>query len=47
VIALEAAGEPGTAAFDDQKLLVLTVTLPSTAGKSAPIGIVLKGQAAQ
>lgn len=47
VIALEAAGETGTAAFDDQKLLVLTVNISSAGGKSEPMGIVLKGQAAQ
>jgi len=47
VIALEAAGDPGTAAFDEQKLLVLTVNITSAGGKSEPMGIVLKGQAAQ
>lgn len=47
VIALANAGEPGTAAFDDQKLLILTVSIPPVSGKPLPLGIVLKGQAAQ
>ncbi|MFZ0707252.1 MAG: hypothetical protein WAM71_16755 [Candidatus Korobacteraceae bacterium] len=47
VIAMEKAGEPGTATFDDQKLLILTVSISSTAGKPEPVGIVLKGQATQ
>ena len=48
VIAMEKAGEPGTAVFDDQKLLVLTVSIASSAaGKPEALGIVLKGQAAQ
>lgn len=47
VIALDRAGEPGTAAFDEQKLLILTVTIYSGTGKPLPVGIVLKGQAAQ
>jgi len=47
VIALEKAGEPGTAAFDDQKLLVLTVSANDAGGKPEKLGIVLKGQAAQ
>lgn len=48
VIALEKAGDPATAVFDDQKLLVLTV--PVSASDTNPlkkIGIVLKGQANQ
>jgi hypothetical protein len=47
VIALEQAGEPGTAAFDEQKLLILTVNLSAGAAKPLPVGMVLKGQAAQ
>ena len=47
VIAMEKAGEPGTATVDDQKLFVLTVNIPSAAGKPEPAGIVLKGQATQ
>lgn len=47
VIALEKAGEPGTAAFDDQKQLILTVSLSPGSGKPESVGIVLKGQAAQ
>ena len=47
VIAMEKAGEPGTANFDDQKLLVLTVSISSSSDKSEALGIVLKGQAAQ
>ena len=48
VIALETAGEPGTAAFNDQKLFVLTVSTSGAAGgKLEKLGIVLKGQAAQ
>ncbi len=47
VIALDKAGEPGTAVFDDQKLLILTVSISSSTGKSEALGIVLKGQAAQ
>ena len=47
VIALDSAAAPGTAAFNDQKLLILSVSLPSAAGKPLPLAIVLKGQAAQ
>ena len=47
VIAMEKAGEPATALFDDQKLLILTVSVPSASGKPVPLGVVLKGQAAQ
>jgi hypothetical protein len=47
VIALDKAGEPGTAKFDDQQQLILTVNVSSGTGKPLPIGIVLKGQAAQ
>ena len=47
VIAMEKAGEPGTATFDDQNLLVLTVSESPAAGKPFVIGIVIKGQAAQ
>ena len=48
VIAMDKAGDPGTAVFDDQKLLVLTVTAGASAGsKGKTLGIVLKGQAAQ
>lgn len=48
VIAMAKAGEAGTAAFDDDKMLILTVA-GKTAGASNPekLGIVLKGQAAQ
>jgi hypothetical protein len=47
VIAMEKAGEPGTAIFDDQRLLILTVSVSSSGSKSEPVGIVLKGQATQ
>lgn len=47
VIALEKAGEPGKAAFSDEKMLVLTVNFALENGKSEGFGIVLKGQAAQ
>jgi len=46
VIALEKAGEPGTASTDDQGMLVLTVA-PEDPAKPLKLGIVLKGQAAQ
>ncbi len=46
VLALEKAGDPGTAVFDDQKFLVLTVSANAGA-KPEKLGIVLKGQAAQ
>jgi hypothetical protein len=45
VIAMEKAGEPGTATSNDQNMLIATV---STSGaKSEKLGIVLKGQATQ
>ena len=47
VIAMEKAGEPGTAVLDDQKLLVVTVNVSAAGGKPEVLGIVLKGQAAQ
>lgn len=47
VIAMANAGAPGAAAFDDQKMLVVTVSASSAAGKPEVLGIVLKGQAAQ
>ncbi len=48
VIAMDKAGEPGTATFNDQKMLVLTVGVNAGAGnKPEKLGIVLKGQAAQ
>ncbi len=47
VIALDKAHEPGTAIFDEQKLLILTVSVSSGSEKSFPMGIVLRGQAAQ
>ncbi len=47
VIALDKAGEPGTAIFDDQKLLIVTVSVWSATGQPEPLGIVLKGEAAQ
>ncbi len=47
VLALDKAGEPGTAIFDDQKLLIVTVSVSSATGKPEVLGIVLKGQAAQ
>ncbi len=47
VIAMDKPGDLGTAAFNDQKLLILTVNLSSATGKPEAIGIVLKGQAAQ
>lgn len=48
ILALDKAGEPGTDVFDDQKMLVLTVSVSGGAGaKPEKLGIVLKGQAAQ
>jgi hypothetical protein len=47
VIAMENAGKPGTAVFDDQKFLVVSVGISSAGGKPEILGIVLKGQAAQ
>ena len=48
VIAMDTAGDPGTAVFDDQKQLVITVTAGGPAGsKGRTLGILLKGQAAQ
>jgi hypothetical protein len=46
VIAMETAGEPGTAVFDDQKMLVFTASVKTSAGEQK-LGIVLKGQATQ
>ena len=46
VIALDKAGEPGTASMNDQDMLVLTVA-STVAAKPLKLGIVLKGQAAQ
>ena len=48
VVALDKAGDPGTAIFDDQKMLLLTVSVSGGAGnRPEKLGIVLKGQAAQ
>jgi len=47
VIAMENAGEPGTAVFNEQKMLVMTVTVPSSSAQPEGLGIVLKGQASQ
>jgi hypothetical protein len=47
VIAMAAAGAPGTVEKDDQGLTVLTVAVPSATGRSEQFGIVLKGQATQ
>lgn len=46
VIAMDKAGEPGTASMNDQDMLVLTVA-SANAAKPLKFGIVLKGQAAQ
>ena len=35
---MEKAGEPGTAVFDDQKLLILTVNVSSATGKPEAAG---------
>jgi hypothetical protein len=45
VIAMDKAGDPGTAIFNDQKMLV--VTAAGGGAKPEKLGIVLKGQAAQ
>ena len=47
VIALAPAGTPGSVTKDDQGMTVLTVEVPTAAGKSEKIGIILKGQASQ
>ena len=48
VIAMSPAGEPATAVKDEQGMIVLTVDVPiATSGKTAKLGIVLKGQASQ
>jgi hypothetical protein len=47
VIAMEKAGEPDTATFDEQKMLVVTVSAASATAKPRALGIVLKGQATQ
>lgn len=47
VIAMQAAGDPGKAAFDEQKLLILTVSVSTPLGKTEALGVVLKGQATQ
>jgi hypothetical protein len=47
VFAMAAAGDPATAAFDDQKFLVVTVSATAAGGKPEPLGIVIKGQATQ
>jgi len=48
VIAMAKASEPGTAAFNDEKMLIVTVAAkPAGASTSEKLGIVLKGQAAQ
>lgn len=48
VIALETAGEPGSAVKDGQGMTVFTVAIPSTgATQLEKLGIVLKGQATQ
>ncbi len=47
VIALDQAGESGTAVLNDQKMLILTVPLGGRSSKPRNLGIVLKGQATQ
>ena len=47
VIAMEAAGEPGSVVEDAEKMVVLTVEISDTAGQKKKVGIVLKGQAGQ
>ena len=47
VLAMALAGTPGAVSKDDQGMLILTVEVPSSTGKTEKIGIVVKGQAAQ
>ena len=46
VIALDKAGEPGTAIMNEENIVVLTVA-PKDGAKALKLGIVVKGQAAQ
>lgn len=45
IFALAPTGTPASVAKDDQSMTVLTVEVPTAAGKTEKIGIVLKGQA--
>ncbi len=45
VFAMAPAGTPASVAKDDQSMTVFSVEVPTSAGKSEKIGIVLKGQA--
>ncbi len=47
VLAMAPAGTSGSIAKDDQGVTVLTVAIPTAAGKTEKIGIILKGQASQ
>jgi hypothetical protein len=47
VIAMDTAGEPGTAAKDAQNVTVFTVAIPTASGGTEKLGIVVKGTAAQ
>ena len=48
VIAMAKAGEPNTAAFNEDKMLIVTVSAkPAGASNPDKLGIILKGQAAQ
>ena len=47
VIALAPTGEAGAVAKDDSGMTVLTVEVPTTAGKKEKLGIVVRGQATQ
>jgi len=47
VFAMAPAGTSGSVTKDDQGMTVLTVDVPTAAGRSEKIGIILKGQATQ
>lgn len=47
VFAMATAGAPGTISKDSEGMTVLTVEVPSAAGKAETLGIVVKGQATQ
>ena len=47
VIALNAAGEPGSVGKDEQNLTVLTIAIPASSDATEKLGIVVKGTATQ
>ena len=47
VFALSPAGTPANVSKDDSGMIILTVEVPTAAGKRAKLGIVVKGQATQ